>query len=399
MNKVKQLMPSYANRVATLADTTVRDTLRLASQPGIISLGGGIPNPTLFPLEKVRQELANLNDAELSASLQYSPTNGIAELRTVLAQHLAKTWKSKVTPEHILITTGSQQALDLIAKAFLDTGDKVVMEDPSYLVAISAFQTNAPEFLQLNLAPDGPDLVQLEQILNTENPKLLYTIPTFQNPTGFTWSDQHRMAVLSLIAKSNCLIVEDDPYSELYFHDTPPLPMAARETQGKILYLGTFSKTLMPGLRIGYVVAQPAIIEKLTLVKQSMDLHSPTLSQVLIAKLLSDEPWYQTHLNKIRAFYSQKQRILTDLLEKHLPANVQWNTPEGGLFIWLKIPSVNSQLLLEKAVQRGVAFMPGYPFYAKKPDYETIRLTFATAEETQLKQAVILLGELLKGKS
>ncbi len=399
MSKLKQHMPSYANRVATLADTTVRDTLRLASQPGIISLGGGIPNPTLFPLEKVRQILANLSDAELSASLQYSPTNGIVELRTVLAQQLAKTWKSKVTPEHILITTGSQQALDLIAKAFIDTGDKVVMENPSYLVAISAFQTNAPEFLQLNLAPDGPDLLQLEQILDTENPKLMYTIPTFQNPTGFTWSDQHRMAVLSLIARSNCLIVEDDPYSELYFHNAPPLPMAAREKNGKILYLGTFSKTLMPGLRIGYIVAQPAIIEKLTLVKQSMDLHSPTLSQMLIAKLLSDESWYQTHLNKIRAFYSQKQSILTDLLEKHLPASVQWNSPQGGLFIWLKITGINSQQLLEKAVQHGVAFMPGYPFYANKPDYETIRLTFATAEETQLKQAVILLGELLKGKS
>ena len=388
----------FANRVPKLAETTVRDALKFASQPGVMSLSGGIPNPELFPLPDVRQEMNGLlaDDNLLQRALQYSPTPGIPELRETIANMLNAEWGRAITANHILITTGSQQALDLLGKTFLQQGDTVLVEDPTYLAALTAFNAYDPQYLPVELTNKGLNTKQLATQLRKPDIKLLYAIPSYQNPTGVSWSAENRAAVLQLIQDNNCLLIEDDPYGKVCFEAHPAKPISASDDSGHSIYLGTFSKTLFPGLRIGYIVAERELIETLTLIKQSMDLHSPTLSQLLIWKMLQDQSRYQQHIETITEYYRGQRDVLLSLLEKHMPANVTWNTPAGGLFIWLTAPGIKSDLLLKKAVDAGVAFMPGHPFYANQPDMSTIRLTYATATAEQMTTAITALADVIK---
>lgn len=393
-----QFKSLFADRVTKLADPTVRDTLKYASQPGIISLAGGIPNPDLFPLDDVRNEISALlaDDTLLQRSLQYSPTPGTPELRTAIAELLTEEWGKPITPDHILITTGSQQALDLLGKTFLQAEDTVLVEDPTYLAAITAFNAYDPKYQPIALVQEGIDTTELAKQLTSTSAKLLYAIPTYQNPTGISWSAENRAEVLRQIQAHSCLLIEDDPYGKVCFESVAPKPIAAADTSGKVLYLGTFSKTLFPGLRIGYIVAEPKLIETLVLIKQSMDLHSPTFSQLIVWKMLQQKQWYQQHLQKNTHYYKKQRDALLELLAEHMPDGVTWNTPKGGLFIWLTIPGTNSDALLQAAVENGVAFMPGYPFYAGEPDLTTIRLTYATATIEQMTTAIKALAGVIK---
>lgn len=393
---MKVFSPKFARRVAALADTTIRDTLKYASQPGIISLAGGIPNPELFPLDDVRERIGQFDDATMRRGLQYSATAGIPELRGALAKHLTQSWGREVSSDHILITTGSQQGLDIITKTFLDEGDAVLLEDPTYLAAVAVFNTNAPDFVPAALGSEGIDVSEADELMKLKKPKFAYAVPTFQNPTGIVWSPSVRQEFLAACERNDVLMVEDDPYSELYYTDHPPKPVAAYDTSGRVIYLGTFSKTLYPGLRVGFVVADPALIETFVLIKQSMDLHTSTLSQLICASCLTDSSWYDHHMQEYRSFYAKKQKELVNLLKENLPSFVEWSIPDGGLFVWLKAPGVDSRELLKKSVEAGVAFMPGYAFYAKQPQYDTLRLSFATVSYQDMEKAVKTLAETIK---
>ncbi len=387
----------YAKRVPSLIDKTVVNALKYASDPNIISLSGGIPNHNLFPISETQQIINKIiqNKSSLQQTLQYSTVQGILELRQQIAIYYSKLWNMDITPEHILITSGSQQAIDLLGKAFLnESQDNIIIENPTYLVAITAFNTYQPKYLTLNFnRHNQPDLKQLEEYLKNKQVKFIYTIPTFQNPTGKTWNTKTRKQVSDLLDKYKILLVEDDPYSSLYFQGKPPLAVSQFNQLQNSIYLGTFSKTLMPGLRIGFIIAKPKLIESFTLIKQSMDLHSSVLSQKIISQLLNIPNFYQNHLNKIRTYYADNAYYLNELLKTHLNKYITWNKPKGGLFIWGTTKHINIKQLMVNAISNKVAFMPGYPFFVNNINNKTFRITFATATKKQMDTAVKLLAK------
>lgn len=384
-------MLSLAQRALQPIDTTIATTLKLAGQPGIISMAGGIPHPDLFPVNKIKNLIAEMLPEELQTSLQYSQTAGIPALREHLARDLSEKWGVSLTSEHILITTGSQQGIDLLGKVFLDTGDTVVVERPTYLAAIAAFKNYEAVFEEVTMETLS-NTKALENVLS-KKPKFMYIIPTFQNPTGHTWSEETREKVALAIKKTGTLIVEDNPYSELRFSENQTLPLWAH-IPNQTIYLGTCSKTLVPGLRVGYVVAQPKIIALMTMMKQSIDLHTSTFSQNLALKLMTNKNWYNSHLSRVRNHYTQKAALMEMLLTLHLHDTATWETPKGGMFFWLQTKT-NTTELLEKAVHQGVAFMPGAAFYANNPDPTTMRLSFATVSDEEMEKGIEILKEIL----
>ncbi|PIQ72181.1 2-aminoadipate aminotransferase [Candidatus Roizmanbacteria bacterium CG02_land_8_20_14_3_00_36_15] len=390
-----------ANRVKKLIDPTVEDSLKLASKPGVISLAGGIPNPELFPIEEINLSLKKLLKNDEKKVLQYSQTAGISELRKIIARYYSNKWKKKISLDEVLITTGSQQALDLLGKAFLEKGDCVITENPTYFVALSAFNGYEVQYKTVQLKENSIDIKQLESHLieKREKIKFIYSIPTFQNPSGNCWSEDARNKVIRLISKYKCLLIEDDPYSELYFGNESPKNLVVYDHRESIIYLGTFSKTFCPGLRIGYVIGSKELIKKLSLIKQGMDLHSPTFSQYLIYEFIKNEQTFNIHLNKIRQYYKEKCQYMIWCLNKYLKNKATWTNPQGGIFIWLTISGVDCRELYQKAIVYGLAFMPGYPFYANQPQLDTIRLTFATATNEEIKKGIIILRDLLNKKA
>jgi len=387
----------FAQRLTKLTDPTVQNALRLASKKGIISFGGGLPNPDLFPLREIELSLLKILRLNGKATLQYSQTAGLPELRELIARNLSVKWKKKVDPEEVLITSGSQQGLDLLGKAFLDKNNYVLVENPTYFVALNAFNGYEAKYKTISLNPDGLNVKQLTKILNhsAKRVKFLYVIPTFQNPSGITWSKKVRVEVIKLIKKHRLLLIEDDPYSELYFDRRSPLNLAGYQHEGLIIYLGTFSKTLCPGLRVGYIVASKDIIAKLSLIKQGMDLHTSTLSQALVVEILKQNQTYKAHLNKIRNYYREQSQYMLLCLNKYLKQKAMWNIPAGGIFIWLKIKKGGCRELYKKAVDSGIAFMPGYTFYANMPKENTLRLTFATISKKEILKGIKILSKIL----
>jgi len=326
--------------------------------------------------------------------LQYGPTPGLSVLREQIALYLTKKWKKTVKPEQVLVTTGSQQALDLVGKAFLDKNDQILVENPTYLAAVLAFNGYEVNYKTLQLENNGIDPQELERKINNKI-KFTYFIPTFQNPTGITWSLNVRKSVLEIANKKQLLIIEDDPYGELYFEKAPPPSLSALDNTNSVIYLGTFSKTFCPGLRVGYLEADEKIIERLALIKQAMDLHSPSLSQALVAEYLINQKVYQTQMEKIRVFYGKKSQFMMKEMKTQFNNIAEWTKPKGGLFTWMTIPKIDSRIFYQQAVKAGVSFMPGYPFYANEPDYSTIRLTFATVGEKEMKLALKKLRQII----
>jgi 2-aminoadipate transaminase len=384
----------FSQRIKKLTDSTVEKTLKLASKPEVISLAGGIPNADLFPLKEIDRILSRLIKKQGKQVLQYNQTAGLPKLRELIADWYFAKWQKKVESDQVLITTGSQQGLDLLGKAFLDKDDEIVVEDPTYLVAINAFNGYEVRYETVKLNNNGIDVGQLEGVL-TKKTKFIYCVPTFQNPSGVTWSEKVRDDVVKLIKKNNIYLVEDDPYSELYFDERPPMNLAGDDHQELVIYLGTFSKTFCPGLRVGYVIASKEIIKKLTLIKQGMDLHSPTLSQAIIYEYLKDKKNFNIHLKKIRDYYKDQCRHMLLCLEKYLQGKADWIEPKGGLFIWLTIKGIDCRKLYMRAVDAGLAFMPGYPFYASQPKDSTLRLTFATVSKMKIEKGIKILSEII----
>ena len=381
---------TQAQRAEKMNPSVIREILKVTEKPGIISFAGGLPSPRTFPIDAFAAACAAVLKTEGEGALQYASSEGYAPLREWVAKSLA--WD--VDPAQVLITTGSQQALDLIAKVLIDKDSKVLVETPTYLGALQAFTPMEPQFVSVASDAEGIDMSDLQA--KASDARFIYVVPNFQNPTGRLMGEAQRVKLSSTAARINLPIVEDNPYGELWFDVPPPLPLTARNPDGCI-YMGSFSKTLAPGLRLGFLVAPKALYPKLLQAKQAADLHTPSFNQRMVAEVLKDN-FLDRHVPTIRALYKSQRDAMLAALDTHLAGSgVSWNTPNGGMFLWLKLPKgMNAIDLLPKAVERNVAFVPGSAFYADTPQMNTLRLSFVTASVQQIHTGIAALAIVIK---
>lgn len=381
---------TQARRAEKMNPSVIREILKVTEKPGIISFAGGLPSPKTFPIAAFAAACATVLKTDGEGALQYAASEGYAPLREWVAASLP--WA--VNPAQILITTGSQQALDLIAKVLIDKDSKVLVETPTYLGALQAFTPMEPQFVSVASDAEGIDIADLRA--KAMEARFLYVLPNFQNPTGRSMTEARRVALSAAAAELNLPIVEDNPYGELWFDTPPPLPLTARNPDACI-YMGSFSKTLAPGLRLGFLVAPKALYPKLLQAKQAADLHTPSFNQRMVAEVLKGD-FLEHHVPTIRALYKSQCDAMLAALDKHLAGSgVRWNTPVGGMFLWLKLPhGMNAVELLAKAVERNVAFVPGAAFYAEKPEQNTLRLSFVTASVDQINVGIEALAQTIR---
>ena len=380
-----------ARRAERMNPSIIREILKVTERPGIISLAGGLPSPDSFPVEAMRAASERvLRDAPREA-LQYAASEGYAPLREWVAAQLAAQGL-KADASQVLITTGSQQGLDLVGKVLIDPGSGVAVERPTYLGALQAFAPYEPEIVSVECDDDGPIPQALEA---ARGARFLYLLPNFQNPSGRCMSAARRAQVCDAARALGLPIVEDNPYGDLWFDAEPPPPLAARWPEGTV-YLGSFSKVLAPGLRLGYVVAPPALFPKLLQAKQAADLHSPGFNQRVVHEVIRDG-FLREHVPTIRARYKAQRDAMRAALEKHMPAGCHWNVPVGGMFFWVELPEgVDATAMLPKAVQRGMAYVPGAAFFADHARANTLRLSFVTVSPAQIEQGIAMLAQAIK---
>ncbi|KAB0581049.1 PLP-dependent aminotransferase family protein [Ideonella dechloratans] len=384
-----------AQRAARLNPSVIREILKLTELPGVLSLAGGLPAADTFPVEAMREATARVLTEQPQAALQYAASEGYGPLREWVAERLREQGMTHVKAEQVLMTTGSQQGLDLIAKVMVDAGAPVAVETPTYLGALQAFTPFEPIFA--GVASDGQGaLPEAIARLPHDAPgtRFMYVLPNFQNPTGRVMPEARRQAVVKAAQTAGIPLVEDNPYGDLWFDEAPPAPLAARWAEG-VAYLGSFSKVLAPGLRLGYVVAPPALAPKLLQAKQAADLHTPGFNQRIVYEVVKDG-FLERHIPTIRAQYKAQRDVMAEALREAMPAGTEWTQPEGGMFFWLRLPAgCRAMDLLPKAVAAGVAFVPGEPFYAHQPDPRTLRLSFVTLRPDEIRQAVAALGRVV----
>ena len=379
-----------AARAEKMNPSVIREILKVTEKPGIISFAGGLPSPKTFPIAEFDAASHKVLSEDGQAALQYAASEGFPALREAVAAMLP--WN--VDPAQVLITTGSQQGLDLVAKILIDGGSKILVETPTYLGALQAFTPMEPAVV--SVASDDEGVVVDDLVAKAKDARFIYLLPNFQNPTGRSMSEARRAAVSAAAAQAGLPIIEDNPYGELWFDEEPPLPLTARNPEGCI-YLGSFSKVLAPGLRLGFLVAPKHIYPKLLQAKQAVDLHTPSFTQRMVAEVLKGN-FLDRHVPTIRALYkSQRDAMLVALEREMAGLDVQWNTPAGGMFLWARLPEGMSAVnLLPQAVERGVAFVPGAAFYADHGDARTLRLSFVTASVEQINIGVKALAEAIR---
>jgi len=382
-----------ARRAEKMNPSVIREILKVTERPGIISFAGGLPSPRTFPVEAFAQACDQVLRRDGPAALQYAASEGYAPLREMVADMLP--WK--VDPAHVLITTGSQQGLDLAAKVLVDAGSRILVETPTYLGALQAFAPMEPEVV--SVASDRDGVLTDDLARKAAGARFIYLLPNFQNPTGRTMTEARRAALSQCAQQLALPIVEDNPYGDLWFDAPPPLPLAARNPDG-CLYLGSFSKVLAPGLRLGFMVAPAAVYPKLLQAKQAADLHSPSFNQRMIVEVMQGG-FLDRHVPTIRALYkSQRDAMLAALDREMKGLDVQWNAPDGGMFLWARLPrGMDAIRLLPKAVAEGVAFVPGAAFYADAPDARTLRLSFVTASAQEIDAGVAALARAIGQQS
>jgi 2-aminoadipate transaminase len=394
-----------ARRAARMNPSVIREILKVTERPGIISFAGGLPSSKTFPVAEFEAACAKVLQTDAAGALQYAASEGYGPLREMVAEQLRAqaaaaglTWA--VDPDQVLITTGSQQGLDLVAKVLIDAGSRILVESPTYLGAVSAFIPMEPEVV--SVASDEHGVVMADLRAKAAGARFLYVLPNFQNPTGNTMSEARRAALSSAAAELNLPLIEDNPYGDLWFDAPPPAPLTARNPDGCI-YLGSFSKVLAPGLRLGFMVAPKAVYPKLLQAKQAADLHSPGFNQRMIAEVMKDG-FLDRHVPKIRALYKSQRDAMLDALAQHFPESqsqpeqsLTWNTPAGGMFLWARLPKgMNAVDLLPLAVDKGVAFVPGAPFYADHGDERSLRLSFVTPSVEDIHRGVAALASAIR---
>jgi DNA-binding transcriptional MocR family regulator len=387
-----------AQRLRNVASSPVRDLLALTSRPEVISFAGGLPAPELFDVEGLRAAFDQvLTGPAARRTLQYAPTEGNAELRALVAERMTRRGLP-TTGADLLVTTGSQQALTLVATALLDPGAVVVVEEPTYLAALQSFQLIGARIVPVAGDEDGIDPVALAEVLERERPTLIYLVPTFANPTGRTLSASRRTVVAELAAAHGVWVVEDDPYGELRYRGETLAPLAAEPAAGsRVIHLGSFSKTGAPGLRLGWLRAPASLLPALVIAKQVADLHTSTVDQAAAASWIGATD-LDAHVRRLREVYGLRRDAMLSALPGTLPAGSTWSNPDGGMFVWTRLPAVaDTASLLPLALERDVAFVPGAAFFAGDPDRSTLRLSFTTHTPEEISEGMRRLGTVLRG--
>ena len=382
---------TLARRAERLNPSTIREILKITERPGIISLAGGLPSADTFPVQAMREATAAVLRDTPREALQYAASEGFGPLREWVAQELA-THGLKAGADQVLITTGSQQGLDLVGKVLIDPGSTVAVESPTYLGALQAFAPYEPEFVAVEGDDDGP----LPQALEAaRGARFLYLLPNYQNPTGRCLPADRRLALVQRAAEIGLPIVEDNPYGDLWFDEPPPPPVCASAGEGAV-YLGSFSKVLAPGLRLGYVVAPRAMFPKLLQAKQASDLHSPSFNQRVVYEVIRNG-LLKDHVPTIRERYKAQRDAMAAALREHLPPGCRWQAPVGGMFFWVTLPAhLDATALLPRAVKAGMAYVPGSSFYPQGGHENTMRLSFVTVSPERIAQGVEALGRVLR---
>ena len=387
---------NYSDKILNTPSSFIRNILKVTDAPDVISFAGGLPNPISFPVEELQLSINRAIEENGPKLFQYSTTEGYLPLRQYIADKYKLDYGLDYSPEDILITTGSQQALELISKVLINKGDGIVMEEPGYLGAIQAFTLSEPTFYSVPLNENGLDVEQLETTLkNNQNIKFIYTVPNFHNPTGITYSKENREAVYEVIKKYDVVLVEDDPYGELRWKGEK-LPYIAAGRFDNSIVLGSFSKIVTPGMRIGYIVTKnKELMHHLNTAKQATDLHTNIFSQIVLHDYLNNTE-IQLHINKIVNLYQSQANTMLNAIAKYFPSTVKYTKPDGGMFIWVTLEEGTSALdFFHKAMEEKVAFVPGDPFYTNKENVNTLRLNYTNSSPEVIEEGIKRLGKIL----
>jgi len=386
----------YAQRTKTAKSSIIRELLKLTQRPEVISFAGGLPAPEVFPVARFQEACDRVLQTQASTALQYGPTEGYRPLRELIVAHMAR-YGILASVDNVLITSGSQQALDLIAKLLINRGDRILVESPTYLGALQAFDLMGAEYVTVPVDADGLQTCEMEQALRS-GPKFMYILPNFQNPGGVTLSCERREQLVQLSDKYGIPIVEDDPYGQLRYegeHITPLVVLdrtnVARDSGyklGNVIYLSTFSKVLAPGLRVAWIVAPPDVIAKLSQLKQSTDLHTSSFAQMVTYEAARDG-FIDEHVKLIRKTYKERRDAMLEALQDYFPPEVSWTHPQGGLFLWVTMPAgIDSRKLLDTALRQDVAFVPGEPFFPNGDPQSHMRLNFSNAQPEMIREGI-----------
>ncbi|TAH51263.1 MAG: PLP-dependent aminotransferase family protein [Chloroflexota bacterium] len=394
----------YAQRTQRIKSSAIRELLKLAERKDVISFAGGLPAAESFPLKQLEQAMQRVIAQSDGAAFQYSTTEGYLPLRDMIARHTSR-YGLNITPDNLLITAGSQQGLDLLGRIFINPGDRILVEAPTYLGALQAWNAYGAEYISVPVDQDGMKMDVLEAMLRT-GPKFIYVLPNFQNPSGVTLSAARRLKLVELANHYGVPIIEDDPYGQLRYEGKHIPAVAVLDTKGRddcdtcyrgnVIYLSTFSKVLAPGLRVAWVVAAPEVIEKLVQAKQGADLQTATFNQMLIYQV-AREGFLDHHIKSLRTLYRTRRDAMLNAMQEHFPQAVQWTHPEGGLFLWATLPEgIDSAEVLRAAIQERVAFVPGASFHANGQGANTMRLNFSNATPEQIYEGIARLGQVLE---
>ncbi|AFG38278.1 PLP-dependent aminotransferase family protein [Spirochaeta africana] len=385
----------FSDRMADVPKSFIREILKTTVSPEVISFAGGLPNRELFPIQEVRQAAVGVLDAYGAEALQYATSEGLYELRQWISQRYRSQQQLDIHPDNIIITTGSQQGLDLIAKILINEGDSLGLEEPGYLGAIQAFALYRPSFRPVPLHFDGLDVQALARSLDRFQPKLFYTVPSFQNPSGISHSNANRDAVAEVFRNSCTLLIEDNPYGEIRFSGEQLRSYAARLPDRTVL-LGSFSKIFVPGFRIGWIAAPDRLMEKLTVAKQAADLHTNYFAQRVLLQYLQTSS-IDEHITRIRDVYARQKQAMTAAIAREFPASVRCSNPDGGMFLWAVLPDgIPAREVFDAAIKENVAFVPGDPFYVDGRAASTMRLNFSCVDEDGIAEGIARLGTILR---
>ncbi|EGI76707.1 aminotransferase-like domain-containing protein [Hylemonella gracilis] len=397
----------FAQRLDNVETSAIRELFKLLGKPGIISFAGGFPDSAMFDVEGIREASAKALAEDPGAALQYGATEGFNPLREQLAAFMVEKMKStgaQVTPEGLIVTTGSQQALDLLGKTLVDPGAKVIVEAPTFLATIQCFRLYGAQVIGAPIDAQGVQVDQLEALIAEHKPRFVYLIPTFGNPSGATLSLERRKRILELAVKTQTVVIEDDPYGDLYFGEAPPPSLLALTAQVPgsrdwLVHCGSLSKVLSPGLRVGWMIAPPALLAKATMCKQFSDAHTSTFAQATATQYLKAGRMPGT-LARVRTVYAERAQAMGESLKKELGDAIEFTQPGGGLFFWARLTGAGGKLkdaneLAKRAIEKGVAFVPGAPFFATNPDVSALRLSFATVGVEKIREGVERLGKAI----
>ncbi|MEG0180298.1 MAG: PLP-dependent aminotransferase family protein [Terrisporobacter sp.] len=387
----------FADRMGKVEGSAIRELLKLTARPEVISFAGGMPAPELFPVEEMKKVSVTVLEEQGRAALQYTTTEGYLPLREKIAKRMNEKLQTNVGPDDILMTSGSQQGLDFSGKVFIDKGDVILCESPSYMGALNAMKSYEPEFIEIETDNDGMKMEDLEKVLSeNNNVKMIYVIPDFQNPSGRTWPLERRLKFMEIINKYEIPVIEDNPYGELRF-DGETLPsLKSLDTKGLVIFLGTFSKIFCPGYRLGWTCAAPQILEKYNICKQGADLQASTISQMEVNKFMEmydlDE-----HVEKIKACYVKRRDVMLKVMKEEFPECVEFTYPEGGLFTWVTLPEgIDAGIMAKKCLEKNVAYVPGASFYPNGGVVNTCRLNYSNMPEEKIVEGIKRMGEVLR---